>query len=519
MSRTQKSIKNIWYAVVGQIVGLLIGFISRKVFVDTLSSEHLGLNGLFTNILSMLSITELGIGSAIIYSMYKPLAERNYPKLKSLMNLYKKAYTVIGVIILVAGLALTPFIRFFLKDVPDVPESIYIIYMMYVANSAFSYFLIYRRSLIIADQNRYIATAYRYGMYVVMNILQMIFLIITKNYYVYMGIALLCTVSENLMVSYKAKKMYPFLAEGDVEPLDKEEYNCIKKNVSAIVLHKIGGAFVTGTDNILISKLVGLVMTGLYSNYYLIVNALSTVCGLGFQSITASFGNLNVTASDEHKVRVFNRIQCLGAWFATVTTTCLIVMISPFVCLWLGDEFVFAMPLTIIIATNYFIKTIRHPILVAKETMGFFWEDRFRPLGEAVINIIVSIVMCRLLSRFGSEYAAMGIFIGTAASSLTLNVWIEPYVVYKKGFHCSVAPYFIGYIKSIIATAISTLISLHIQSFLPLSIWCVVLGGIVSSIVSTAVYVLLHFRDYAFKEIIVMIKTYTKKIKGKFLRK
>ena len=212
MSRTNNSLKNMKYAIVGQGLGLLVSFFSRLVFVRTLGSEYLGLNGLFTNILSILSLAELGVGAAIIYSMYKPLAEKNINKVKALMGIYKKAYVTIGMIIALIGSALVPFLDHLIKNKPNLPY-IELIYLMFVINSSISYFFSYKRSLIIADQKRYIATFYRYGFYFLLNITQITVLLLTHNYIFYLGLQIISTFIENICVSRKADTLYPFLKE------------------------------------------------------------------------------------------------------------------------------------------------------------------------------------------------------------------------------------------------------------------------------------------------------------------
>ncbi len=198
MQRTSSSIKNLIFALVGQAAGVGINFIARMVFLKILTAEYLGLNGLFSNILSMLSLMELGVGSAMTFSLYKPLAIEDKEKVKSLMSLYRKAYIIIGILILVIGLAITPLLPYFIDEMPNINENINLIYILFVVNTAISYFYSYKRSLISSDQRRYIATAYRYGFYFFLNIAQIIVLYITKNYLLYLLTQIIFTFMENL---------------------------------------------------------------------------------------------------------------------------------------------------------------------------------------------------------------------------------------------------------------------------------------------------------------------------------
>jgi O-antigen/teichoic acid export membrane protein len=354
MSRTSNSIRNIKYAVLGQAIGLLVSFISRIFFVRILSAEYLGVNGLFTNILSVLSLAELGVGSSIVYSMYKPLAEKDEYRLKALMGFYKKAYITIGIIIAVLGTALIPFLEFFIKDKPNVPH-IQLIYLMFVVNSSISYFFSYKRSLIIADQKRYIATFYRYGFYFLLNIAQIIALVLTKSYILYLGLQIINTFIENIYISRKANELYPFLKGGEAVKMAKDEIDIIVRNVKAMMFHKLGGTVVMGTDNLLISKFVGVIQVGLYSNYLLIIKALNTVFGLAYQSITASIGNLGVIETNEKNKFIFECINLLGFWIYGVASICLINLFNPFIILWLGKEYLFPISIVLIIVINFYL--------------------------------------------------------------------------------------------------------------------------------------------------------------------
>ena len=437
MSRTINSIRNIKYAVIGQVFALFISFFARMFFVKILGSEYLGLNGLFTNIISVLSVVELGIGPAIIFSLYKPLAENDIPKIKALMNLYQRAYITIGIIIFILGSLLTPLLPFIIKDIPDIPH-IQLIYLMFVTNAAISYFFSYKRSLIIADQKRYIATAYRYGFFAILNIVQIIVLIITKNFIFYLGVQIFFTLLENILVSKRADRLYPYLRTPNKEKLDDDTKKIISRNVKAMLSHKIGGIIVNGTGNLLISKFVGVIAVGLYSNYYLIISALNLVFNLLFQSITASVGNLGVTQTRQRTYFIFNSLNLAGFWGIGFTAICLFNLFNPFINLWLGEEYLFQLEIVFLIVLNFYLNGMRRNVLTFKEALGLYWYDRYKPFFEVVINFIVSIVLVQ-------EIGIIGIFIGSAISTLTTCFWVEPYILFKYGFKISSLSYFKRY--------------------------------------------------------------------------
>ena len=499
MSRVNNSIKNIKFALIGQIAGIAISFISRKVFVTILSSEYLGLNGLFSNILSVLSLAELGIGSAIIYSMYKPLAEKDNAKICALMAIYKKAYTYIGIFIAVTGISLTPFLNFFIKDIPDIPN-IDTIYILFVANAAISYFYTYKRSLIIADQKRYITTVYRYGFYFILNIVQIIFLIITKNFLVYLGLQVLCTLLDNIFVSKKADELYPFLKENKNYKLDKKEKKNILRNVTGTVCNKIGGVVVSGTDNLLISKLVGIIEVGLYSNYYLISNALNTVYSLIFQSITASVGNLAATETNNRSEEIFNILNFFGFWIYGFSAICLVNLFNPFISIWLGDQYLFNIVIVIIISINFFITGMRRSVLIFHDAYGLYWYGKYKPLFEAVINLIASIIL-------GIHFGVVGIFIGTTISTIATCFWVEPYILYKHGFKKSVVGYFIRYIIYLTVTLIAGVITFLLCNTVYYSgIIGLLIRIIICAIAPNLIFILIFIRDASLKSIINIVK-------------
>lgn len=437
MSRTYNTIRNMRFAILGQAVGIFIAFFSRRVFVDCLSSEYLGLNGLFSNILSILSLAELGVGGALVYSLYRPIAVNDIVEIKSLMLLYQKTYFVIGVTVFVSGCALIPFIQFFISAAPNVPH-IRIIYLLYVINSAASYFFTYKRSLIIANQQGYITSIYRYGLFILMNIVQIIALVLTRNFLFYLLLQVAFTLFENILLSRKADRMYPYLLEKDISPLQPAVRAEIKKNVFAMMFHKIGGVIVMGTDSILISKLVGLTEVGIYSNYLLIRQAANTILGHMFQSAAASLGNLNVLESNERKLSVFQNINFAGAWIFGFSSICLITLYNPFISFWLGEGYLFSKPTVFWIVAVFYVTGMRQACLTARDVMGVFWHDRYKPLFESFINLLASYIL-------GVRMGVEGILIGTVISTITTCFWVEPFILYKYALNAPVRTYFVRY--------------------------------------------------------------------------
>ena len=304
-SRTKNSILNISTGAIVQIINKLMAFAVRTVFIEMLNSEYLGVNGLFTNILSILSFAELGIGTAIIFNMYKPVAEDDIPKIKSLMYLYKKSYNVIGIVIFLLGLCVIPFMGIIVKDTPNIEENIILIYVLFLINTSMSYFFTYKKSIISAHQKEIVINKIDSIFYICKSIVEIIFLVLFRNYIVYLIIGILATFTENMVLAYKANKMYPYLKEKDAKELDKKEKKGIMQNVKSLVIYKIGGVIMNGTDNILISSMINVTTVGYCSNYTLIINAVTSIVTSALNGLTASVGNLNAVGEKKRKEEIF----------------------------------------------------------------------------------------------------------------------------------------------------------------------------------------------------------------------
>lgn len=484
MSRTKNSVRNLITAIIGQGIGFIISFIARIFFIRTLGREYLGLNGLFTNILTILSLAELGVGEAITFSLYKPLAENNTKKCTMLMQVYKKVYTIIGVTILLIGISLTPFLPLIIKDMPDIPY-ISLIYALFVVNTSVSYFFSYKRNLIIADQKRYIVTFYRYVAHAVFTFLEIVYLILFKNYIGYLLIMIAATLADNLMVSRKANKMYSFLNNNEKIPLDEESKDSIIKNTRAMMMHKVGGVVVNSTDNILLSMLVSLDAVGLYSNYFFITNAINSVTTHVFNSVTASVGNLFATSDNKKAYSIFKDIYFLDYLMYSFISVSLICLFNPFIELWIGKDYLFSFDIVCIIVINFYIAGMRKSVLTFREASGLFYKDRWKSVFEAIINLGTSII---LAINFGT----FGVFLGTLISSITVCIWVEPLVLYKYGFKEKLREYFKLYITYAIITIICCTLTYflcslinfgRVISFIIKALLCLLIPNIVNSII------------------------------------
>lgn len=425
----------------------------------------------------MLAIFELGIGSAITFSLYKPIANNDKDTIKALMNFYKKAYRIIAIIVSIVGLIITPFLPFLIKEV-TVNINIYIIYILFLADVVCSYLMTYRRCILYADQKNYQISFTHIGCLVMMNILQLTTLAISKNYYLYLGIKIIMRVAENIVINLIVCGQYPYLSKLDNIELDKRLEREIFKKIRALLFHKIGTFFVLGSDNIIISKFIGLVEVGLYSNYYLVYKAGEQLIGQALTALTPTVGNKLAVTKSENTYEAFQKTRFAGFCMACIASTAYFVCMQPFIQVWLGKEYLLSLLTLIMITLNLFQKLQRYAFSTFKEAAGIYHEDRFVPLVESALNIIASII---LLQPFGIA----GVIMGTTISGLTLWCYSYPRFVYKKLFKRSYWQYAretLGYICiflacSAISFAITSIISFNngiIQLLANVSISCLV---------------------------------------------
>lgn len=454
-SRVDQIAKNVKFALISQVLLVSASFVLRRVFVSVLGQEYLGLNGLFSDILSMLSLAELGFGTSIVFSLYEPMARNDIEKIKSLMALYKRAYYIVGTSVILAGSLLAPYLNLFVKEMPENIPNIELIYILNVFNTGISYFFIYKASILFVDQKKYVETVIHTSAKLVSYVLEIVVLIKTGNYYLYLGISILETLVQNMVVSWQVDRMYPYIRDRDVMPLKTSDKNVIKRNVGAMVFHKLGSVVVFSTDNILMAKLVSISAVGIYSNYIMIRRVLETVINLVYTPLAASIGNLNASESAEKKYQAFIRINFFSAWVFGFGCICLACLYNPFISLWLGKDYLLPSHTVLIIVVNFYFFCMRVPIGRTKEAMGLFWMDRYKPIPEILINLAVSIWL-------GRAMGLDGILWGTFISTLLVPFWIEPFVVYRYGLDRPVMDYFIKYILYGGVTMITGLLTLHI---------------------------------------------------------
>ncbi|MBP1585439.1 MAG: lipopolysaccharide biosynthesis protein [Lachnospiraceae bacterium] len=437
MGRTEYSARNSTVAVISRVSAILMGFIARVVFTHTLSSAYVGINGLFSDILNIMAISELGAHTAVSFALYKPIASGDTEKQKTIMRMFRRFYHIVAGIILAGGLAVIPFLGILIRDKDAVPH-LTLIYLLYVANSVLSYIGIYRKIIIDAHQQSYIPTIIRTAFWILQNILQIVVLLLTRNFILYLCIWIVCTVVSNICIYIKAGKMYPFLDEKDVKKLEDKDKLSFDENVKAMMIHKAGSVIVNNTDNLLLSSLVGTIALGCYSNYYLIIGSVRQVLEQLFEGMTASIGEMNVRVSKDRIIRVFDSIFFIGQWVYGLITIMLFEILDVFVSLSFGSQYRFDTKITIVLCMIFYFSGMRQPVLIFRNSMGLFKYDKWKAVAEAVINLAVSLVL-------GFRYGTVGVFLGTLISLLLTSFWVEPFMFYRHRLGRSCLPYFLKY--------------------------------------------------------------------------
>ena len=510
MSRIDNSFKSVTVGAFGLILGYLINFITRRIFVHYLSIEYLGLNGLFFNIFSLLSFAELGIGTAVTYSLYRPLAFGETEKVKALVRFFKKTNYLVGTFFLLAGLALTPFLLLILKDAPDIPH-LKIYYMLYIIDMGIGYFLSYKRIILHADQKRYIDNAYRYGFDIGRHILQIIVLIATRQYFLYLFVVLVLNVIENIFARNRINRLYPYLKDPVVNTLDKSDITQIKKNVFALISSKIGTIVVNGTDNLLIVRFVSLASAGIYGGYYMVIIAITNVIRMFRASVLASIGNLVVEEEMGDHYQTFKNLDFFMAWLVGFCSIALFTLLNPFIRLWLGEGYIFSHNIVFALVLNFYMSGVLGSVRTFSESMGLFWFNRYKPLFEAIINLVVSIWLALKLG-------IIGIFIGTSLSMLLTSTWFEPYVLYRYGLKKSVLSYYLTLIGNTLVALGIGWVTLKVIGLISISnnlINFIVRVGVVA-LIPNGMYFVLLFRRKEFSYIAQIVSTALSQRKGSF---
>ena len=433
-SRAFKSSRNAIFSLINQIATIFIQFLVRTIFIKTLAAEYLGLNGLFSNILSVLSLAELGLGTAIVCNMYGPLARNDEKQILIYFNAYRKIYFYIGLFIGVAGLCILPFVNYLVADADNVPH-LKLFFGIYLADTVSSYFFAHYKSLFTADQKDYINTIVRTIFLLIQTALQITLLLTTHNFIAFLVTKICCDLLSGFVISVIAKKKYPFIKNHCEDKLNSEERKQLISDSYGVLSVRIGLVVLNSTDSIIISAIFGSIITGYYSNYYLIIGSISTAIGLIFSSVEASIGNYCTQNNSADSFSLFKNIHYIYYCFYGFSSICLVTLLSPFIQVWIGTQYLFEYLVVIIIVLNFYLNCSRQANLSFITVNHLLKKTTIKNIIEPIINLAVSIILAKTIGL-------IGVFIGTAVSLLLTSFWFEPFILYKDYFKARKVDYF-----------------------------------------------------------------------------
>lgn len=459
--RIKKAIINTAAGGVGTLLAGVLQFVSRIIFVQFLSDEYLGISSLFTNILSILSLAELGIGTAVGYSLYEPLSNGNTEKIKSIMHFLKHVYFLIGFAIMVAGILMLPFLPWLIKGTTDLAD-LKLIYGLYIIQSATSYwFWAYKSILLQSDQKLYLIKFYQVISSFLLTTVQLITLAIFRNFLIYSVIGLMSNMLTNILTAITVDRLYPYIKDPSFISLKKNEKKHIFKDVFGIALFKINSTIVSSVDNVLISAFIHVKTVALYGNYQIVINGISQVTMQLFGGITATIGNLFVEDSKEKSEFIFRCIQLLCYWIYAFIGINILVFINPIIMTFFGKERVFTNDLVFLQVMYFIICGFQRTSFIYRDACGLFWKGKLRPVMTAVLNIFISVF---LVIRIGLA----GVIWGTILSWILTTWWYDPILIYRNVFKKSPISYFLSYGKAVLITVGMGVITVWLSVRIPL---------------------------------------------------
>jgi O-antigen/teichoic acid export membrane protein len=503
LDKMTNTIRNAFWGYIQKIFSILLPFILRTVIIYRLGVDYVGLNSLFTSILSVLSLSELGFGSAMIYSMYKPISENNKKEICSLLNLYKKVYRIIGILILCLGLLFIPFLSNFIYSPFPSDINLNFVYMLFLINTSISYLLFsYKSSLLIAHQRNDLLSKIDVLVNIPLYLIQIIVIYFTKQYYFYLLLILFGTILNNLFNLLVVNRLFPqYKCQGSV---NKEEFIKIKKNVSALLLHKVGGTIINSVDNIIISTFLGLTVVAQYNNYYYIMNSVYAIVLIIFNGMTAGIGN-SVFTEEKKKVKSdFNKVLFFNGWIASWFTVSLICIYQIFIEIWVGNSLLFSFNTVILISIYFFVHTIRRTIIVYRDATGKWWDNRFQPVISGLFNLIVNVILINIIG-------INGVIISTILSMILIDVPWEANTFYKTYIDNNIKNYYKKLFYWCIVTIIIGLITFKLCEIILYNLYisliyrviiCILIPNIFFILINRKSKDYIYFKNLIFNKII-----------------
>lgn len=485
---SENSIRNVVSGITLKSLNLIGGFLTRTLLIYSLGMEYVGLDGLFSSVLMILNTAELGFSSAVVFKLYKPIAENKKDEVCSLIKYYRDIYRTIGIVIFSVGIIILPFIeRFVRNEIPD-DLNIKLLFFIYLLNTCLSYWMFaYKTALINAHQRNDLGSKIGSIVVILKYIVQISILLTVHSYYVYVAVLPLMTLLTNIGNAILVKKKYPqYICKGKISSNDKKE---VKDKVAALFLNKLGVVLINGSDNIIISYFLGLTILGMYSSYYYIFSMIYSFLDILYASITGGVGNRIVTESVERNYSLFRFVDFSNSWLVGWCSICLFCLYNPFITLWIGDTEIFSEFFVLLMALYFYFWMIRFTVIIFKNAQGLWWEDRFRAMIEGGVNLTLNIF---LVQRIG----IYGIVLSTIIAMLLISLPWETKVLFEKYFCVSDYDYYKSMLKRLLITMMTGFATYIICNLLIRNDWITFLFKVLICLIFPNVcWMLIYRRD------------------------
>lgn len=484
----KKSILNVTVSVFFKVITMVLGIFVKRQLIQVCGNDVNGLNALYLSIIGILSVTELGIGSAITFCMYRPIVDNNRKEVAALYQLFRRLYLIIGGVVFVCGLAITPFIKYFAKDYAELDVNLYLTFVLMLISVVITYLFGAKTALINAYKNDYITTSITSGGLILQDILQIIVLIFIRSFPLYLVCRIVVALLQWIVTDLVSKKKYPFIMSDKKAKINKETRKGLVKSIKAMFMHKVGGLLVNTADSIIISAFVGVVALGEYSNYVTIMSSMTAVIQLVFVSLTSVLGHLYVEASKNTTKKYCEAFHLLNFVIGTVFYLGYYSVIDNVIAVLFSPDLVVDKSISFVITLNGFIQFMRASTLVFRDSTGTFYNDRWKPLVEGIFNVVFSIL-------FVNIFGVTGVIVATIMTNLLICHIIEPYVLYKNAFSVSPKAYYLrNYVM--IAVFIVALFVTNSTMVTSKGIWSeILINGVISLGFSLSACLLVFFMN------------------------
>ena len=492
-SRTKNAARNIIFGTVLKIYQIIVPFIMRTAMIYFMGVEYLGLNSLFTSILQVLSLAELGVGTAMVFSMYKPIAEDDTDSICALMRLYKVYYRIIGAVIAILGLALTPFIPRLIQG--DIPANInlYLLYFLNLAATVASYWMFaYKNAILQAEQRSDIFSKVGLVVSTLQYLVQFFSLWILKNYYIYVLVVLICQVFTNIITAIVADKLYPqYKPYGN---MTKEKVDLINKRIADLFTAQLGYVVNTSVDSVVISAFLGLTQLAIYNNYFFIMNSVMGFILIVFNSIIAGIGNSLVLESKEKNYNDLKKLTFIIFWITNFCSCCFLCIYQSFMDIWVGRELMLTFMHVVLITILFYVQTTKKVWVVFKDSAGIWHEDRYRPLITAGCNLIMNIIMVKYFELYG-------VMLSTILAEILISTpWLLSNL-FKYVLPVEHGRYYSSIMKYVFIAVLCAVMSVEICSKIDLSKSLnIIVSLIICTVISNGMQILFYFNTAEFNE-------------------